>query len=95
MIAKSFDSFLEPRTQDFVDSLSTAEAPPVYTLSPGAARAGLMEVQTFPVGKPRVQLEDTTFPVGPTGSVGIRIVRPLDAKGILPVVFHRRWRALL
>jgi acetyl esterase len=35
-----------------------------------------------------VQLEDTTFPVGPTGSVGIRIVRPLDAKGILPAVLH-------
>ena len=79
---------LEPRTQAFVDALSTAGGPPIYTLSPVAARAVLTQVQAAPVEKLPATIEDTTFPVGPTGSVNIRIVRPADTKGVLPVVFH-------
>jgi acetyl esterase len=80
--------FLEPRTQAFVDSLSAAGGPPLYTLTPDAARALLAEAQAAPVEKLAANIEDTTFPVGPTGSVNIRIVRPPQAKGFLPVVFH-------
>jgi acetyl esterase len=47
----------------------------------------LVKVQEVPVEKPAAMIEDTTFPVGPTGSVRIRVVRP-EAKGVLPVVFH-------
>jgi len=81
------DSHLEPRTQAFIDSLAAAGGPPLYTLSPDAARAVLVKVQEVPVEKPAAMIEDTTFPVGPTGSVRIRIVRP-EAKGVLPVIFH-------
>jgi acetyl esterase len=44
----------------------------------------------MPVEKAPASIEDTTFPVGPTGSTRIRIVRPEDVKGVLPVVmwFH-------
>ena len=80
--------FLEPRTQAFIDSLTAAGGPPLYTLSPDAARAVLVKVQDVPVEKPAAAIEDTTFPVGPTGAVRIRIVRPPEAKGVLPVVFH-------
>jgi len=83
-----FHSLLEPRTCAFVDSLTKAGVPPVYTLTPEAARAGLAHAQALPVAKLRAMIEDTTFPVGPTGSVRIRIVRPPGANGILPVVFH-------
>jgi acetyl esterase len=79
---------LEPRTQAFVDSLTAAGGPPLYTLSPEAARAVLADAQAAPVEKAAANIEDTTFPVGPTGSVNIRIVRPPQAKGPLPVVFH-------
>ena len=68
---------LELHTQQFVDSL--AGAPPIYTLSPADARSVLARAQSIPVGKPSAQIEDITLPVGPTGSVPIRIVRPTGA----------------
>ena len=45
-------------------------------------------VQAQPVAKLPVSIQDTTFPVGPTGSTRIRIVRPEDARSALPVVMH-------
>jgi acetyl esterase len=77
---------LELYTQEFVDSL--AGAPPIYTLSPADARSVLTRAQFIPVGKPGAQIEDVTFPVGPTGSVPIRIVRPAGTPEILPVVMY-------
>jgi acetyl esterase len=80
---------LEPVTQAFIDSLAAAGGPPIYTLSPAAARDVLAQVQARPVAKPAASIEDTTFPVGPTGTVRIRIVRPPDARGrVLPGIMH-------
>lgn len=79
---------LEPVTQQFIDNLTEAGGPPIYTLSPAAARKVLAEAQGRPVGKPAASIEDTTFPVGPTGKVPIRIVRPEGARGLLPVVMY-------
>ena len=69
--------FLEPRTQQFIDKLTAGGGPPVYTLSPAAARELLRREQAQPVAKLPSAIEDSTFPVGPTGSVRVRIVRPL------------------
>ena len=77
---------LEPHTQQFVDGL--AGAPPIYTLSPVDARTVLERVQSVPVGKPSAQIEDIAFPVGPTGSVPLRIVRPVGTTEVLPVVLY-------
>jgi acetyl esterase len=77
---------LEPHTQQFVDGL--AGAPPIYTLSPADARSVLVQAQSIPVGKPSTKIEDTAFPVGPTGSVPVRIVRPAGVAGVLPVVVY-------
>ena len=85
MNAHSPGPALEPRTQAFVDSLGGA---PIYTLTPDAARAEFASAQNIPVPKPDAIIEDMTFPVGPTGSVEVRIVRPPSAQGLLPVVFH-------
>ena len=79
---------LEPATQKFIDALTAAGGPPLYTLTPTAAREVLASAQRQPVPKLPASIEDTTFPVGPTGSVRIRIVRPEGAKGTLPVVMH-------
>jgi acetyl esterase len=79
---------LEPVTQKFLDALSAAGGPPLYTLSPADARAVLAGIQAQPVAKPSASIQDTTFPVGPTGSTRIRIVRPEGAQGALPVVMH-------
>ena len=80
------DPTLELHTHQFVDSL--AGAPPIYTLSPADARAVLVRAQSIPVGKPSAQIEDMALPVGPTGSVPIRIVRPAGAAEVLPAVMY-------
>jgi acetyl esterase len=77
---------LELHTQQFVDSL--AGAPPIYMLSPADARSVLVQAQSIPVGKPSAQIEDITLPVGPTGSVPVRIVRPTATAEVLPVVMY-------
>jgi acetyl esterase len=78
---------LEPSTQAFVDSL-TGEAP-LYLLTPHSARGVLSGVQkSVPVHLPDVSIEDRYVDVGPTGQTDIRVVRPLDATGALPVVVY-------
>ena len=83
-----FTLVLEPTTQHFVDSLSAE--PAFQGFMPDETRAALVRAQSAPTGKPRTQTEDMAFPVGPTGSVEVRIVRPPDAIGALPVImlFH-------
>jgi len=78
--------FLDPVTQQFVDSL--ADEPPLHTLSPSQARATLAKVQSILVGKPPAHIENTTWAVGPTGTVRIRVVRPRNEARPLPVVMH-------
>ncbi|HEY1432932.1 MAG TPA: alpha/beta hydrolase [Stellaceae bacterium] len=80
------EAALEPHTQQFVDSL--AGAPPIYTLSPADARSVLARAQSITVGKPTAHIEDVTFPIGPTGSIPVRIVRPAATAEILPVVVY-------
>ena len=80
--------WLEPVTQQFIDSL--AAEPPLLTFLPEEARAILVRAQSAPAGRPRARMEDLVFPVGPTGSVSIRVVRPPDTPHPVPVVmlFH-------
>jgi acetyl esterase len=47
-----------------------------------------VQVQSIPVGKPSAKIEDITFPVGPTGSVPVRIVRPAGTADVLPAVIY-------
>jgi acetyl esterase len=79
---------LEPVTQKFIDALTAAGGPPLYTLSPADARNVLASVQAQPVAKLPASIQDTDFPVGPTGSTRIRIVRPEGVRSALPVVMH-------
>ena len=79
---------LEPTTQQFVDALAATGGQPLYELSPAAARDVLTTVQSIPVRKLAASIEDTVFPVGPTGSVRIRIVRPDGFAAQLPAVMH-------
>src|SRR6516162_7865326 len=77
---------LEPHTQQFVDGLDGA--PPIYRLSPEEARSVLVQVQAIPVGKPGAKIEDIAFPVGPTGLVPVRIVRPAGTVDALPAIIY-------
>jgi len=79
---------LEPATKKLLDDIIATGAPQIYTLSPEEAREALVEVQRVPLTLAPTTVEDTTFPVGPTGLVRIRIVRPADAASTLPVVMY-------
>ncbi|MEP6781335.1 MAG: alpha/beta hydrolase [Gemmatimonadaceae bacterium] len=79
---------LEPIAQKFIDGL--AGATPLYKMDAAAAHAVLTDLQSQPVDLLPVEITDTTFPVGPTGTTRIRIIRPPNTKETLPVLmfFH-------
>lgn len=81
---------LEPATQQFLDELAACGALPLSGRSAASVRTALAGLQSRPIGKPNANIEDMTFPVGPTGAVPVRIVRPKNTVGIIPVVmfFH-------
>jgi acetyl esterase len=78
---------LEPVTQVFVDSL--AGAPPLYTLSPHAARDVLAGAQkSVKLTLSPASSEDRVLNVGPKGRTNIRVYRPGKFNGQLPVVIY-------
>jgi acetyl esterase len=81
---------LDPKTQAFADALAAQKAKPIYELSYEDARKVLEDAQAQPVAKLPAEIEDKVLPVGPTGSVSVRIYRPQGAKAPLPTVtyFH-------
>lgn len=79
---------LEPTTQAFVDALEAKGGKPLYTLSYEDARKVLEDAQAINVKKLPADVEENVFPGGPTGEVSVRIYRPVNAKGLLPVVMY-------
>lgn len=80
---------LELHTQKFIDTLTAQDGKPIYKLSPKEARKVLDNLQAaYPVEKYPVQIEDLMIPCGPSGKVSIRIVRPTNSNGSLPVIMY-------
>lgn len=79
---------LEAGTQAFVDAVAASGGKPIYTLSYSDARAVLAGAQTPLLKSSPTLVQDTSFPVGPTGKVSVRIVKPEGAKGLLPVIMY-------
>ncbi|MGW5112872.1 alpha/beta hydrolase [Nocardia sp. NPDC004123] len=77
---------LEPAAQTFVDA--TSEPPFLYQLSPEEGRKTVDGVQDSPIFKPEIDEEWITVEGGPTGSIRVRIVKPKDATGTLPVIIY-------
>src|SRR3954454_12058457 len=76
---------LEPASQALAEA--TAGPPFLYELSPAKARAVLDELQAAPIDKLPVTDRWITVPAE-VGDVRVRIVRPADAVGTLPVVLY-------
>jgi acetyl esterase/lipase len=76
---------LEPSAQGIVDATSTP--PFLYELEPAAARKVLEDLQAAPIDKLPVDEEWVTVPAA-VGDVRVRIVRPVDAAEVLPVVVY-------
>jgi acetyl esterase len=79
---------LEKKTAHFIAELTAAVGPPIYKLSPKDARKVLDKLQAKPIEKPAVKMEDLVLPCGPHGKVSVRIVRPLQTNGHLPVIMY-------
>ena len=76
---------LEPASQALVQA--TAKPPFLYELSPAEARAVLDELQAAPIEKLPVDDRWTTVPAD-VGDVRVRIDRPPNAVGTLPVILY-------
>jgi acetyl esterase/lipase len=76
---------LEPASQAVVGA--TAKPPFLYELTPTEARAALDGLQAAPIDKLPVNDRWITVPAG-VGDVRVRIVRPSDAVGTLPVILY-------
>ncbi|MDP1510438.1 alpha/beta hydrolase [Paenibacillus sp. CMAA1739] len=77
---------LEPAAQKFADD--NAKPPFLYDLGPEKGRETVNEVQSGPADKPAADLEDLSIPGGPGGEVKVRIVRPQQVTGDLPVIVY-------
>jgi acetyl esterase len=76
---------LEQASQEFVDA---ASPPPfLYELTPAEARKVLDDVQAAPIDKLPVEDYWVTVPAE-VGDVRVRIVRPPNAAGTLPVILY-------
>jgi acetyl esterase len=77
---------LEPAAAAFAEA--TANPPYLFDLGPTDGRKVVDDVQSGPVTQPDVVEEWVTVQGGPTGFVQVRVVRPVDAEGPLPVVLY-------
>ncbi len=84
----SLEKGIEPATRKFLDSINAQTGPAIYEIPVAQGRAAFTNLQAVPVKKLPVDIEDRTIPGGPTGEVGIRILRPKGAKQALPAVVY-------
>lgn len=77
---------LEQAAQEF--SEANKPHPRIYELEPKDGRDLLEEVQSSPVEKYNVDIEDTTFTAEKFGDVPVRFIRPEGNKNTLPVIFY-------
>ena len=77
---------LEPAAQAF--AAATADPPYLFDLGPAEGRKSVDQVQSGEIAKPDVEVDDSTIPGGPSGQVSIRILRPKNARGPLPVILY-------
>jgi acetyl esterase/lipase len=77
---------LEPAAQEFAEA--TAHPPFLFDLGPEKGRETVDEVQSGEIAKPDVDIIDTAVPGGPLGPVSVRILRPRNSPGPLPVIVY-------
>ena len=77
---------LEPYAKAF--AAAAAKGTPLYDLSYDGARNVLATAQKDTIPSAPTTAQDLTWPIGPTGSIGIRIIRPAGADGALPVIMY-------
>lgn len=80
---------LDPHILDFLQALEARGGPPLWTLSPTSAREVLLGLQRSVIAAELpVDMADCMLLAGPTGRIGLRIVRPQGSSGPLPGVMY-------
>lgn len=79
---------IEPTTRKFLETVNAAKGPPIYQIPVEEGRKTFSKLQEAEARKLPVSIEDRKIPVGPAGSVEIRIVRPEGNTKTLPVVIY-------
>jgi acetyl esterase len=77
---------LEPEAQAFAEA--AARPPWLFTPGPERGRVALEEAQAGQVNKPPVDIEELTIADGPSGTLALRILRPLHAQAPLPIIVY-------
>ena len=77
---------LEPQAKAVVDA--NANPPYLFELGPDQGRRTIDAVQSGPVKKLTVDVEDTSVPGGPSGQVSVRILRPQGTPRPLAVIVY-------
>ena len=77
---------LEPEAHAFAEA--ALRSPLLFTLGPEQGRLALDQVQSGPIRKPVVDMEDLTITDGPSAQVALRILRPQNARTPLPVILY-------
>lgn len=80
-------SDLDPTVQAFIDAQAKADGPPIYSLTPSAARDVLNKIQAMPVPQPEALVQEQTITTE-AGSVQLTIVRPSAQRLPLVMYFH-------
>jgi acetyl esterase/lipase len=75
---------LEPAAKAFAEANNSP--PYLFELGPEQGRAVLHEAQSGSTTRPDAEIADLTIPNGPHGDVAVRVVKPVGARGTLPVV---------
>src|SRR5262245_3353755 len=84
----SWNPIVEPGAQAFLNELAAKGGPRLYELSVEEARGVLSGIQSGKVAKLSAEINDCIIPEGPGGKVAVRIIRPKDRIGALPVVVY-------
>lgn len=80
---------LDSAVAAFLAGIARDGTGPMAAADIAGTRAALARLQSVPVDAPQVATEDLDLPVGPTGRVGIRILRPAIANGRpLPFILY-------
>jgi acetyl esterase len=77
---------LDPAAREVAEV--AAKSPFLFEMQPAQGRELLAQLQANPVPKPDVDMAELLVPGGPSGQVPVRIVRPKNAQGVLPVVVY-------
>lgn len=80
---------LDPRTQWFLNFLIDLKRPQVFEMPLAEAREMYVRGQKlFPVTAPPAQIEDRVIQAGPKGTIPLRIFRPKNSSGKLPIIMY-------